>query len=107
MVGALSQKRLVKHAINNETFCLPACLPAVPSDSDYFSLSLLPFSPESSLGVRVRSVAIAVATFLLFLIIPKTTKLEPDLMTHFSRPSLSPFFLRSPDDQTDGGGGSS
>ena len=74
LVGALSQKRLVKHAINNETFCLSA--------SRAVSRSLLPFvrsfalsSPESSLGVRI--VAVEFATFLLFLIIKRRRNWSP------------------------------
>ena len=97
-VGALSQKRLVKHAINNETFCPSACWPLSPR-SNHFPFGACSRSPESSLGVR--------ASLPHSFLSSKTTKLEPDLMTHFSRRSPSVLRSPSPDDQTDGGGGSS
>ena len=64
VVGALSQKRLIKHAINNETFCLsaaqPDCLP--PS----FSAPVRAHSRESSFSLRGSpSLAEPLATFLL------------------------------------------
>ena len=84
LVGALSQKRLVKHAINNETFCLSA--------SRAVSRSLLPFVRPLVSGElfgssyrRSRSRHLSTLSYH-----QKTTNLEPDLMTHFSRPSLLP-----------------